>query len=289
MKRREDDVRATKCALAAILVLILLTMILSGCGSEAGVLPSLPSSTAVVVSAASGGASAVTSDDHEVLYQYSTLNALMAGVYDGGLTIGELAEHGDQGLGTTDKLDGEMVMLDGKAYRIGYDGSVLVLSTTTLTPFAEVTDFDADITLQEDGPLTFDQLKAAIDQARPSANLPYAIRIEGTFASMMTRSVPAQTKPYRPLAEVLKGQAEFQFTNVKGDVVGFWLPAYMDGPNAGGYHLHFITADRTGGGHVLDCRPANVTVGLDETAEWTAQLPTEGAFLSTELSQDQYR
>jgi hypothetical protein len=55
------------------------------------------------------GAQAQTDD---TLYQYATLNALMAGVYDGSLTIGELERHGDQGLGTVNRLDGEMVMID---------------------------------------------------------------------------------------------------------------------------------------------------------------------------------
>ena len=34
------------------------------------------------------------------LFQYNTLGALMAGLYGGTLTVGELLEHGDLGLGT---------------------------------------------------------------------------------------------------------------------------------------------------------------------------------------------
>lgn len=227
-------------------------------------------------------------DTREILYQYGTLNALMAGIYDGDLTIGELAERGDLGLGTINALDGEMLVVDGKAYRVAYDGSVQVLDDQQLIPFAVVTDFDTDVTLTETEAASFGELKAAIDGLRPSDNLPYAIRIDGVFSSVKTRSVPAQTQPYRPLLEVLEGQSEFEFTNIEGTMVGFWLPAYMDGPNAGGYHLHFLTAARDGGGHVLDCLPADVTISLDETGEWTAELPTEGAFLSTELSPEEY-
>jgi acetolactate decarboxylase len=182
-----------------------------------------------------------------------------------------------------------MLLIDGQAYRVGFDGSVSELSPDALTPFAEATDFSVDTTLLEAQPMTLDQLKVAIDQARRSSNLPYAIRIDGTFASIETRSVPAQTRPYRPLLEVLKGQSEFQFTDVKGTIVGFWLPVFMDGPNAGGYHLHFLTADRKGGGHVLDFQTANVTVSLDETSEWVTELPTKGDFPSTALSQEQYK
>lgn len=231
---------------------------------------------------------AFAGDARDVLYQYATLDALMAGVYDGQLTVAELAAHGDQGLGTVNHLDGEMVVLDGTAYQVAYDGSVHVLDGERLTPFAVVTDFDADTSFKAAAPMTFDQLKAAIDAARPSANLPYAIRVEGTFATLKTRSVAAQSQPYRPLPDVLKEQSEFEFINVEGTIVGFWLPSYMNGPNAGGYHMHFVTAARDAGGHVLDCQPADVTVTLDETSEWEAELPTEGAFVSTKFSDEQY-
>ena len=51
------------------------------------------------------------------LFQYNTLGALMAGLYGGTLTVGELLEHGDLGLGTLDSIDGELIVLDGKAYQ----------------------------------------------------------------------------------------------------------------------------------------------------------------------------
>ena len=83
---------------------------------------------------------------------------------------------------------------------------------------------------------------------------------------------------------MLKEQSEFEFNNVKGTIVGFWLPAYMNGPNAGGYHMHFVTTARDAGGHVLDCQPADVTVTLDETSEWEASCRPKG-LLSRRSSQ----
>ena len=59
-----------------------------------------------------------------LLFQTSTLQALMAGVYDGNLTFQELARHGDFGLGTLDALDGEMIALDGVFYQARADGRV---------------------------------------------------------------------------------------------------------------------------------------------------------------------
>lgn len=254
--------------------------------------------TALLGSAALGGCAAPSSSDstsapaasagEEQLYQYSSLSALMAGVYDGALTIGELRNQGDLGLGTLNHLDGELIVLDGNAVVVGADGRTRAVADSELTPFAAVTRFSADTTFEATSTLTGDDLKARIDQSRESDNLPYAVRISGSFASVSTRSVPAQERPYRPLPEVLQSQVEFSFEDVEGTIVGFWLPAYMDGANAGGYHLHFLTADGTGGGHLLGFVADGVTVELDETQRWLTELPTEGDFLSTELSTEQY-
>lgn len=223
------------------------------------------------------------------LYQYSTLNALMAGVFDGDKPVGEIASQGDLGLGTLNALDGEMVMVDGATYQVRSDGKVAAVPSDTLTPFAAVTFFESDTTQPAAGAKTLDQLKALIDAKRTSENLPYAIKISGTFASVKTRSVPAQTKPYPTLLKALESQEEFELKDVKGTLVGFWLPAYMNGPNAAGYHLHFITDARDAGGHVLDCKSSDVTIALDETSDWNVELPTEGAFLDTQLSGEQYK
>ena len=59
-----------------------------------------------------------------VLFQASTIGALLDGAYDGDLTFAELAEHGDLGLGTLNGLDGEMIALDGRFYRADVDGRV---------------------------------------------------------------------------------------------------------------------------------------------------------------------
>lgn len=51
------------------------------------------------------------------LFQYNTLAALMAGMYSGNFTIGELLKRGNLGIGTLDAIDGELIILDGKAYQ----------------------------------------------------------------------------------------------------------------------------------------------------------------------------
>ena len=64
--------------------------------------------------------------EHEphVLFQASTIGALLDGAYEGDVTFAELAEHGDLGLGTLNGLDGEMIALDGRFFRADVDGRV---------------------------------------------------------------------------------------------------------------------------------------------------------------------
>ena len=221
-----------------------------------------------------------------LLFQTSTLQALMAGVYDGDLTFQELARHGDFGLGTFDALDGEMIALDGAFYQARADGRVSPVPGAMTTPFAEVTFFKADRTHMIEMPMNLRQLLAYVDKLLPSLNLPYAIRIDGFFPSVKTRSIPLQQKPYPPLAAAAAQQAVFDLTGVKGVIVAFRYPAYLAGVNMTGYHCHFITADRRAGGHLLDCRVEGATVAVDAIPNFYLRLPESQAFSRTDLTGD---
>ena len=78
------------------------------------------------------------------VYQFSTIGALLDGVYDGDVTVAEILRHGDFGLGTFNHLDGEMVVLDGVCYRVRADGTATRADPTDRSPFAAVTRFHAD-------------------------------------------------------------------------------------------------------------------------------------------------
>ena len=89
---------------------------------------------------------------HEV-FQNSTINALLEGVYDGSMTYGELRRHGDFGLGTFNALDGEMVAFDGEFYQIKSDGIAYPVADEQRTPFATVLFFQPKCTRTLTGPL----------------------------------------------------------------------------------------------------------------------------------------
>jgi alpha-acetolactate decarboxylase len=221
--------------------------------------------------------------DTEV-YQFSTISALLEGVYDGDVTVAELLRHGDFGLGTFNHLDGEMVVLDGVCYRLRADGTATRAAPTDHTPFAAVTTFREDFTIQIQSPTSRTELIDSIDGKIKSANLIYAIRIDGHFCNLHTRTVMAQKPPYPPLTQATDEQAETVFTDASGTVVGFRTPDFEQGISVAGYHLHFLNDDRTAGGHVLDFELERGDVAVSGASQLHLTLPTSGDFLGAQLS-----
>jgi len=213
----------------------------------------------------------------DVLFQNSTFEALLNGDYEGNLTYGELKKHGDFGMGTFNALNGEMIALDGKFYRIKADGFAYPVKDSDTTPFAAVTFFDEDKTFTIKEASSFEDLTNIIAGELPDKNVFYAVRIEGVFDYLKVRSVPEQKKPYPPIAEVIKNQPEFQYSDVKGTMVGFWSPSFVGGITVKGAHLHFITEARSAGGHVLECSMRNVKVTIDTTPNFYLTLPENDA------------
>ena len=64
------------------------------------------------------------------LFQHQTLGDLMAGFFDGSMTIEALLKEGNYGIGTMDHLDGELIVIDGKAYQAKENGELVVLKGT---------------------------------------------------------------------------------------------------------------------------------------------------------------
>ena len=136
--------------------------------------------------------------EHEphVLFQASTIGALLDGAYEGDLSFAELAEHGDLGLGTLNGLDGEMIALDGallpgRRRRGGPPGR----AASERTPFAVVTRFEPTVEAAIEGPLEHEELLARLDELIPAGAASCAIRLDGRFDLVRARSVPRQSRP----------------------------------------------------------------------------------------------
>jgi acetolactate decarboxylase len=220
------------------------------------------------------------------IFQVSTISALVAGAFDGDTPYAEIMKHGDFGVGTFNALDGEMAALDGNYYHLHADGSVSDVDPAGLTPFAAVAFFRADAEIDIETPHSRAALLALMDETIPSENLFFAVRIDGLFSAVRTRTAARQTKPYPRLVETTKSQVEHTFSDVRGTVVGFRAPRYAQGMTVAGYHLHFIDDSRTVGGHVLDLGLESGTVTLDKDAELHVEMPTNADFLATIMDSD---
>ena len=212
---------------------------------------------------------------HHTLFQTSTVDALLEGEYEGDVSFGELGDRGDFGLGTFDALDGEMICLDGDFFQVKADGRAYAVDDRARTPFAVVTLFEPDVSQTLSIPTDFEALCDHLDEVIGGGAVCAAIRVDGRFDYVKTRSVPRQRKPYQPLIEVVKHQPTFELRDVSGSLVGFRFPDYAQGLNVSGYHFHFITADRSAGGHVLGCSLACGELYIDHEGNVRLELPPD--------------
>lgn len=223
--------------------------------------------------------------DAHTIYQVSTSTALVEGIYQGAVRIETLREHGDLGLGTFENLDGEMVIVGGQVYQVRCDGSVQEIGDDVLTPFAVVTRFSPDTLIELEPCPDFESLRAQLDRLRDSANMFYSIRIDGHFDTMHTRAVCKVEKGVR-LVNAAAVQPEFRFSDISGTLVGFWTPSYAGNLSIPGYHLHFLSADHTQGGHVLGCSGSGMRVQLQRDCNVQIALPETEDFLKGDLRRD---
>jgi len=217
--------------------------------------------------------------------QTSTIDALLAGVYDGQMTCGELLKYGDFGIGTFDRLDGEMIVYQGRVYQIKSNGKVYLPVAATKTPFAAVCDFkpDTEFSLKS---ADYKAVQASIDEKVPNQNLFAAVEIVGKFKHIKVRSVPAQNKPYPPLAQAAEKQSIFEMNDISGVIVGFRTPQFVKGVNVPGCHFHFLSDDGKRGGHILDFEITEGWCKVDMCNKFLLILPENDSLKNIDLSQD---
>ena len=227
--------------------------------------------------------------DRETIYQVALLQSLTQGYYDGIIKVSELKEHGDIGIGTFEGVSGEMIVLDGTVYQALGDGTVQVAADDETVPFSNVTFFDKDGSVELSDINDVNALKEKLNAmvAENGKNLFYFVKMSGTFEKMNVRSEIKQEKPYKTLDKALEtDQREFNYDNITGTVVALYCPDYMNGLNTPGWHFHFISDDKTKGGHLLDLQFAKATAEYDATPEFDMCLTDNGDFQQMELAKD---
>jgi len=255
-----------------------LTLVALGCSPSPKSAPTANPQPAINPSSTS-----TTNAPADSLVQFSLVSALAANDYTGSTPLRQVLAAGDFGLGTFDRLDGEMIVLDGRMWQALADGSVRPADLAGTTPFAAVTFFSDDGRLENLSATTLAHLEEQLDRQLPRRNSPYALRITGQFSELTLRSVPAQSRPFRPLVEIVKEQATWQHRNLHGTLIGLRCPAWMGTLNVSGYHWHFLSDDQKIGGHMLACQFERAQLRYDECTSVSIHIPQSSEFDSFEI------
>ncbi|GEM_PF-1115304 len=186
-----------------------------------------------------------------VVFQVSTPSHVEQGRVRASTTLSELKSFGDMGIGTFDRHDGELILINGDFYRITYNGDVKIPSASSSSPYAVVTKFEPNLDTSLPGPMTREQLERHLDKLIPNRNLFCVFYIRGNFRSMRARSQRASSGGSRP-TPLQQRQSIFEFTDVYGTLVGIRAPEYLEAVNTPGYQFTFLNEERNGGGKVID-------------------------------------
>ena len=216
------------------------------------------------------------------IYQISTLQALALGYTRPVVTVKELLEHGDIGLGTFEDVNGEMIVVDGQCFRATEDGTVWEAEPDMGVPFASVAkaDFSPGFEVRDIPDIEkMKELLTLIIEEDFGLNSMHIVRIDGAFNRVCARSESAYRSQHVDLKDILsQTQRDFMFEDISGTMVCIYYPDYMDGINAPGWHLHFLSEDRLKGGHVFDLEMESGTIYLAKINNIEIQLPSEPAF-----------
>ncbi|RBL90265.1 acetolactate decarboxylase [Chitinophaga flava] len=216
---------------------------------------------------------------HQPLFTAGVASGLMGGLYEGFYPIDSLKTKGDFGLGAPDKIDGELLFLDGKAYQTQYTGKTAEVLPGQRTPFSMVNFFHTDMVFRVQQPMDKAALYHYLDSLLPNTNGMYAIHLKGRFTHLKTRAFPpVKEHPYPTLASMLNQQRFFTFDKCQGDLVGYRLPSYMDNTNIAGYHFHYLSDTKDAGGHIVDVVAEDVTITISILDSYTVQIPSTPEF-----------
>lgn len=241
----------------------------------------------IAISAISANNEFLSQDD--AIHQVSLMQSFMHGEYDGVISVEELKQYGDTGLGTFEGVNGEMIVLDGEVYQAAADGSINVMKDEEKIPFTTVTHFDSDEKIPEISANNFDDLTAQLDKEveKYGTNNMYVVKIKGYFPEITVRSVVKQEKPYKEFTEVAKvDQKVFNYTNQTGTIIAVYFPEYMNELNMHGWHLHFLNDAKDKGGHVLGLTMEKGSGEIDTIQEFDMILPKSDSFAKMNFSEN---
>ena len=187
-------------------------------------------------------------------------NVMWKGELDGNIYLDTIANKSHlYGLGPVEYLRGEIVILDGKAFRSSVlsDTTMIVNETYELkAPFFAYTHISSwkEQTLP-DSVQTIPQLEQFLDKLTQSTIRPFMFKLSGTVEEALIHVVnlPEGSAVSSP-EEAHQGQVDYKINDRQSDIVGFFSTAHQTifTHHDTFLHMHLITADRQMMGHLDD-------------------------------------
>ncbi len=226
-------------------------------------------------------------DNGSCLFHVGLANTLLGGLYDGFYSVDQLKLKGNFGIGAPHRLDGELLILNGRVWQTTHTDTTFEADGSMMVPYAAVHHFKPVASVKLDGSYTRDQLYAVLDTLLAEVNGMYGVKVSGTFTNITSRAFPAVTdQPAPPLASIMDRQVLFNHRDIDGALVGYKLPSFMGGMNFPGYHFHFLSDDYRRGGHMVEFTAKNITIEYDRIHRFEVQLPNSSEFDSFDFSSD---
>lgn len=218
------------------------------------------------------------------LFQQGTMQILSEGLLDGSISLEELMEHGDTGIGTGEGIDGELIILNGKGFKINHKGEGIQLGNSFEIAFADV-HFENYEKFEQISTIDLDEYLADIKKRILGENIFFSVKIYGEFEVIHTRSSKKSTKPYPNIEKIANNQVEFYTENITGTILSYYSPLLYQGITVAGFHSHFIADDYTIGGHVISSKIKNASVYIQKFASFTQANPIQNNdYLNADLS-----
>lgn len=214
------------------------------------------------------------------LFQLGNASALFSGAIEGEMTFRQLKSKGDFGLGTFNDIQGEMVALDGNFYKISQKGETLAVDPDWKTPFVELVKFSQNKAVHVEKIDSYATLKKMLASELDNKNIPYAIKVTGTFKFLKLRS-----RSPRAAGQAQDVREEtYSVENMKGTLVGFWFPEYLLSLTVPEFHFHFISDNRKMSGHVLALQAESVKISTNKIKQIDLAFPQTSVYKNTKIT-----
>ena len=207
------------------------------------------------------------------IFQHNTFTTLSGGFYKGTITLKEALKHGTAGIGTLDTANGEVTIIDGIAYHGDSENQVRQVKADETMPYVAMVDHQPLIKFTDETVSKSDVFLSALTERFPATNTAYSIVITGRFKEMTISSKPANNT--RPYAEIMADQPYFTKEDVSGTMVGIWSPKHLTDLFGFGYHLHFVSDDKSFSAHVQNFITKNVSVEIGKISQIEQEFPVD--------------